>query len=351
MGFKNMASNLTFTDIALMTSMEKNKAIERMEQINDNVNWNSIEAILMEDYPVGNSKEGNQAYPPLLLMKCLLLQQWFHIDSDPELETQINDRISFKKFLGIAFDEPSPDHSTFSRFRGRLSKETLLSINKELLRQFATKGLVINEGAAVDARLVQSASRPISKEKLAAERQVRETSAGQKDRHGNPRKFFRDIESDWTIKNNKLHFGLKEHATVDVRHGFLLATHLTPASHSDSRYLPLCIAGSCSEAVIKAAYTDKGYAGEPNRSFLANRGIVDGIMSKAVRGRRLRDYEVARNKAISKVRYVVEQYFGLTHLHNNASRARFTTIIKNSVDGFLRQFAFNLQRGSRLLAV
>ena len=31
--------------------------------------------------------------------ECLLLQKWFRIPSDPELETQINDRISFKKFL------------------------------------------------------------------------------------------------------------------------------------------------------------------------------------------------------------------------------------------------------------
>ena len=36
-----------------------------------------------------------------------------HIPSDPELENQINDRISFKKFLGLTLDKPSPDHSTF----------------------------------------------------------------------------------------------------------------------------------------------------------------------------------------------------------------------------------------------
>jgi IS5 family transposase len=62
-----------------------------------------------------------------------LIQQWFHIDSDPELETQINDRISFKKFLGLSFDQPSPDHSTFSRFRNRLSKKAMSAINHEVL--------------------------------------------------------------------------------------------------------------------------------------------------------------------------------------------------------------------------
>ena len=33
-------------------------------------------------------------------------------------------------------------------------------LNSEVLRKFAKKGLSINEGIAVDARLVQSASRP-----------------------------------------------------------------------------------------------------------------------------------------------------------------------------------------------
>ena len=96
MGFKQMNSNFTFTDISLFASMEKNRAIKRMEQINATIDWSRIESLLMKNYPVGKSFEGNDAYPPLLLMKCLLLQQWFKIDSDPELETQINDRNSLR---------------------------------------------------------------------------------------------------------------------------------------------------------------------------------------------------------------------------------------------------------------
>ena len=87
------------------------------------IDWDRIESILMIHYQVGGSKEGAEAYPPILLFKSLLIQKWFHIDSDPELESQINDRISFKKFLGLSLDSPSPDHSIFSRFRKRLSKK------------------------------------------------------------------------------------------------------------------------------------------------------------------------------------------------------------------------------------
>jgi hypothetical protein len=31
-----------------------------------------------------------------MLLKWFLLQKWYRIDSDPELENQINDRISFQ---------------------------------------------------------------------------------------------------------------------------------------------------------------------------------------------------------------------------------------------------------------
>ncbi len=57
----------------------------------------------------------------------------FKLKSDPELESQINDRISFKSFLKLPMDFPSPDHSTFSRFRKRLSKEAMNQINSELV--------------------------------------------------------------------------------------------------------------------------------------------------------------------------------------------------------------------------
>jgi IS5 family transposase len=69
-----------------------------------------------------------------------------NINSDPELESQINDGTSFKKFLGLSLSDPFPDHSTFSRFRKRLPKEAMTQINTEILRQFENQGLTINEG-------------------------------------------------------------------------------------------------------------------------------------------------------------------------------------------------------------
>jgi transposase, IS5 family len=350
MAFKKTETNLSFADIALFNSLEQNRAIKRLQQISSIVNWPRIERLIIRNYPVGKSSDGNEAYHPLLLLKCLLLQQWFRIDSDPELETQINDRISFKKFLGLAVDQPSPDHCTFSRFRSRFSPEIMKSINNELLMQFASRGLTINEGIAVDARLVQSASHPLSEDKLEEARKKRETPEGKLDINGKPLKFSRDLESDWTVRNSITHFGLKEHAAVDTRYGFVLATEMTPASFYDSPYLPLCVAGSChTNNPIKKVFADKGYFGKNNREFLSLNKIQDGIMRKATQGIELTDLEKARNKAIAKIRYIVEQYFGISHLHHHAHRARFTKMIRNAINALFRQMAFNLFRGTKVL--
>lgn len=77
MGFKKIDINFSFVDLALSNSLEHNRAIERMQQINAAVDWSRIDPILIRNYPVGKSHEGNEAYPPLLLLKCFLLQKWF----------------------------------------------------------------------------------------------------------------------------------------------------------------------------------------------------------------------------------------------------------------------------------
>ena len=56
-----------------------------MEKLDKAMNWSRIESILLRYYTVGNSGEGADAYPPLLLYKCMLLQKWFRIPSDSEL--------------------------------------------------------------------------------------------------------------------------------------------------------------------------------------------------------------------------------------------------------------------------
>jgi IS5 family transposase len=128
MGFKIMNKEFSFAHVVLESSKKHNRSIKNMKKLNKSIDWDRVEDIPMSHYTMRLSGEGADAYPPLLLFKYLLLQKWFrpstifrtygiNINSDPELENQINDRWSFKEFLQLPLSKPSPDHSTFSRFR------------------------------------------------------------------------------------------------------------------------------------------------------------------------------------------------------------------------------------------
>jgi IS5 family transposase len=248
-------------------------------------------------------------------------------------------------------DYPSPDHSIFSRFRKRLSKKAMMEINGELLYQFHQLGLSINEGIAVDARLVKSASRPVSNKQIDELKQKADTPEGKLDKDNLPKKFSRDLDSDWTIKNDKSHYGLKEHTAVDTDNGFILSTNLSPSSHNDSLYLPYAVIYSMHTDKINKVYADKGYTGAPNRRFLALNNIKDGIMRKDNINAKLTDFEIERNKCISKFRYIVEQYFGNSHKYDSGNKAWFPKIMTYLIDIMFRQFAFNLRKGVKILEV
>ena len=140
-------------------------------------------------------------------------------------------------------------------------------------------------------------------------------------------------------------FGIKEHVAIDVESGLVLSTHMTRASEHATKYFSYIVTkGIHGKKLPSKVYADKGYCGEPNRDFLHMNGIDDGIMRKNQINAALTEKEIQRNKEISKVRYKIEQYFGITHKHHGAGKARFTTIVKENWDHLCGAMAFNIKR-------
>ena len=158
-------------------------------------------------------------------------------------------------------------------------------------------------------------------------------------------RFQRDLDSDWTLKNNKPLFGMKEHASIDVGSGLVFTSCVSKASEHDTKYFPYTVTKSIHGRKLPSkVYADKGYCGEPNRDFLNMNRIGDGIMRKNQINASLTEAEIDRNKRISKVRYKIEQYFGITHKYHGAGKARFTTILKENGDHLCGAMAFNIKR-------
>jgi len=78
-GLQKNRTRFSFADIALNKNADRNRSMQFLRKVNNTIDWKLVEKSLMEYYQIGKSKEGERAYSPLLLFKCLLLQNWFQI--------------------------------------------------------------------------------------------------------------------------------------------------------------------------------------------------------------------------------------------------------------------------------
>jgi len=131
-----------------------------LERIERALDWSAFEGLLS---PVHASKRGAPGWPPLVMFKIVLLQQWHEL-SDPGAEEAVRDRLSFRRFCGLSLDTETPDHASIWRFRQTIDKLGLSSaLLAETNRQLDALGLMVKRGTLVDATLIAAAvkARPL----------------------------------------------------------------------------------------------------------------------------------------------------------------------------------------------
>ena len=78
-----------------------------LDRINEELDWRRFGKTLRKVFK--DCKDGRPSYPPVMLFKVLLLQQWYGL-SDPMAEEAIADRLSFRRFLGLGLHEIGRAH-------------------------------------------------------------------------------------------------------------------------------------------------------------------------------------------------------------------------------------------------
>ena len=93
-----------------------------LNQIDQLIDWNTIEKTIEQHYAPVSDATGRPAYPGLLLFKMLLVGLWHGGLSDESVEEMANVNLHVMRFLGLDLEDDVPDHSVLSRFRTRLTK-------------------------------------------------------------------------------------------------------------------------------------------------------------------------------------------------------------------------------------
>lgn len=296
---------------------------ERLDRVAAVLDWTAIERLVSA---IHASPEGRKAYAPLIMVKVLLLQQWYGL-SDPRLEEALSDTLSFRRFAGLGLGDGTPDHSTISRFRAALRAHRLdAALLEEVARQFEARGLILKRGTLLDATLVSA--------------QARKPSLAQ----GAGARSSVDPDADWTRKGGKSHFGYKAHLAVDAGSGLIRQAILTPAKTFESEVADALVCGD-----ERAVYGDKAYEHKGRRQRLKAARIKDRIMHRSHKNQAgLPHWQQRRNRLIAPIRAAVERVFGTLKRSYGYRCVRYFGLAANATQLRLLVIAYNLRRAAAI---
>jgi len=297
-------------DFSLNEEYAKVKRLgDKLADVEPLIDWEAFRPIIADMFNNRSENDGRPNIDEVVMIKLLILQQWYGL-SDPELERQVTDRISFRKFLG--FPENIPYFSTVWRFRERLIETGKdKEVWGELQRQLDTKGLKVNRGVIQDATFITADPGHAKADKP----------------RGDEAQTKRSKDGAWAKKNSKSYFGYKFHSKMDTEHGLIRDIETITASLHDSQ-VDLSKEG-------EVVYRDKGYFGAQPEG-------CDATMKRATRGHPLNIRDELRNRWISKKRAPIERIFAMMKSIFNAGHVRVTTVTRVAVKMVFAAFAFDL---------
>lgn len=284
------------------------------------------------------SQAGRKAIDVIVMFKLLVLQQMYNI-SDDELEYQVNDRLSFMRFLHLGLEDRVPDSKTVWLFKERLRQAGLV---EELFERFGTylngAGYQAQCGQIVDATLVPVPKQHNGKEENAQVKQ----GATPADWQSQPYKLSqKDIDARWTKKRGTSYYGYKNHISRDADHGFIRRYQVTDAAVHDSQVLGHLLDADNRDDEI---WADSAYLSAAIVEVLSWMGFISHINERAYRNRPLTDEQKAANRERSKTRAKVEHVFGAMVNEMGGKAIRTIGLARAIAMLGLKNLTYNLKR-------
>jgi IS5 family transposase len=274
-------------------------------KLDETIPWEEFRPLLEEVYDKPRkSNAGRKPMDVIVMVKMLVLQQLYYL-SNEELEDQVNDRLSFTRFLGLTVGDSVPDGTTVWLFRQRLKQQGLI---EELFEKFDSylrrEGYQAKGGQIVDATLIPVPKQRNTKEENQQLAQGEIPDTWQQKPH---RLSQKDIDARWTKKNGQSHFGYKNHISIDVEYGFIRCYEVTNAAVHDSQVLGAVLDDDNEGEEI---WADSAYRGQLIEAVLEMLKFLSHIHERAYRNRPLTEEQKEANRERSKVRAKVEHVFG-----------------------------------------
>lgn len=280
-----------------------------LEEISGLIDWSEIDGLLAD---VHAAAKGEAAWPPLAMVKALLLSIWYDL-SDVKLAEALDDRASFRRFCGFSKTEATPERTAFVRFRRALIAhgldERLFAL---VTAQLTAKAITIKTGTIVDATIIASASKE-------------------------------DGEARWVKhKNRRAVHGFKAHVGADADTALIEEVVVTPANVDDGKAGPGALPDEPGDTFADSAYRGRSFSDAVKAKGGRARVVATGMWGsdETETQQRLRDW----NRPIHQVRARIEKIFGTAKRSYGLRRMRWRGLAKAALQVRLTAIAYNLKR-------
>jgi IS5 family transposase len=287
---------------------------------------------------------GRPPYDYVLMFKVMILQRYYNL-SDEQTEYQINDRMSFMRFLDLTIADDIPDSRTIWNFRERLTDLGLVDALFSLfIKELEKLNLIVNEGKIIDASFVEVPRQRNSK----SENEIIKSGEIPQSFIENPHKLSqKDTDARWTKKNNINYFGYKNHIKEDAKSKIITKYKVTDASVHDSQATDELLD---EKDKGEDFYADSAYSGAPQEAIVARKEMINQVCEKGARNKPLTDEQIASNREKSRVRSRVEHIFGFMEMSMNEMYIQCIGIKRATAIIGLMNLTYNMYRKLQLVA-
>ena len=276
-----------------------------LEKLNAHIDFEIFRDLLETKLSkIAKGKGGRKPYDYVLMFKILILQRYYNV-SDDQIEYQINDRMSFMRFLNLTIADDIPDSKTVWNFREQLIDLKLVDELFQLfLKELELLNLIINEGKIIDASFIEV---PKQRNSRAENAEIKSGNTPESFEENSNKKSQKDLDARWTKKNNVSYYGYKNHVKVDTKSKLIVKYEVTDASVHDSQVLENLLDEKDADEDFSG---DSAYSGENQRDIISQKEMNDKTCKKGYRNNPLTEQEIATNREKSRIRSRVEHVFG-----------------------------------------
>jgi IS5 family transposase len=270
-----------------------------LEKLNQGIDFELFRNILETGFEkVSKGKGGRRPFDYVMMFKILILQRYYNL-SDDQIEYQINDRMSFMRFLHLTIADVIPDSKTVWNFREQMVNLEIVDVVFDLfLKELDQLGLVVNEGKIIDASFIEVPKQRNSREE---NKQIKNGEMPKSFDENLHKKEQKDVDARWTKKNNISYYGYKNHIKVDAKSKLIVKYEVTDASVHDSQTLENLLDEKDEDEDL---YADSAYSGQKQQDIISQKEMNDKTCKKGY-------------KEKSKVRSRVEHIFGFMETSMN----------------------------------